>query len=283
MIWLLASIVCNSLLFIILRSYPKFGVDPFRAIVINYFVAGGIAFFWGGLPQAIGEIQHQEWLNHALVTGLLFILVFILISRTAILSGVSVAGVANKMSFVLPLGVSVLIFNESISGWAIAGMIIALFSVVLVSVKPDNPPDLKGVGLLLAILVFIGSGIIDGLVNYVFHVYFPRGGAGPYISISFLTAGTAGAIWMVLNKMEPGRKEILGGIVLGIPNFFSILSLMNALGDGFITSGLLYPINNVGIVLASALGGLFLFREKFSRMNTLGIALAILAIFLVTL
>ena len=80
-----------------------------------------------------------------------------------------------------------------------------------------------------------------------------------------------------------GTRNIVAGIVLGVPNYFSILFLIKALQNKNFESSTLFTINNVAIVIVSTLVGLFLFKENFSLKNKIGIALAVVGIVLVTI
>jgi multidrug transporter EmrE-like cation transporter len=73
-------------------------------------------------------------------------------------------------------------------------------------------------------------------------------------------------------------RSVAGGIILGVPNYFSIYAITKALDSGIVQSSVLYPINNMGIVICSAIGAVLLFREKLSWMNWTGIAISVLAI-----
>ena len=78
-------------------------------------------------------------------------------------------------------------------------------------------------------------------------------------------------------------KNILGGVVLGIPNYFSIYFLVLALRSGVLESSGIFTVNNVAIVMLSTLTGIVLFRERLLRKNWIGIVLAVISIFLVAL
>ena len=76
-------------------------------------------------------------------------------------------------------------------------------------------------------------------------------------------------------------KNIIGGIILGIPNYISIVYLLKALGTDGIESSTAFTVNNVGIVVLSTLLGLFLFHERLSLKNWLGVFIAVLSVYLV--
>ena len=89
-------------------------------------------------------------------------------------------------------------------------------------------------------------------------------------------------IAIIKNKMKITGKSILGGIVLGIPNYFSLYYLIKMLDSEVFESSTIFTIHNVAIVMVSTLVGIVFFKEKISIRNGIGIALALTAIFLVT-
>ena len=103
----------------------------------------------------------------------------------------------------------------------------------------------------------------------------------------FGCAALIGMIILILKGLNGtlnfNLKNILGGIVLGLVNYYSIYYLMKALQFKDLESSTLFTLNNVSIVMVTTLIGLLLFKESISKKNWLGITLAIAAILLVTL
>lgn len=285
MFWLLVSILTNSALLLILKSFSRFGVNTLHGIVVNYITAGGLGLLIFGMPVSLSEIPAQEWAWMPPVLGLLFISIFRLIAMTAQEMGIATATVANKMSLVIPVAFSLFFFHEKLSALQFTGMGLTLLAVYLTSVPAANGEEKSKRKIWLPVFVFIGSGIIDAIINYagknnvsVAHLPF-------FISLAFLSAFVIGILivgWQVIFKKEKIQgKSILAGIVLGIPNYFSIYGITRALESDFMPGAALYPVNNIGIVLVSALCGLLIFREKLSKLNWLGIGISVAAIALI--
>ena len=78
-------------------------------------------------------------------------------------------------------------------------------------------------------------------------------------------------------------RNVIGGIVLGVPNYFSIYFLLRALQNETLDSASIFTLNNVAIVMFSTLLGILIFKEKISAKNWGGIALAVVSIMLVAL
>lgn len=282
MIWLLLSVVCNAMLFVVLRSYSHFNVKPFPALVVNYFTAGLCGFLVPGTITSFLNVQESEWFLPALGTGAVFISVFVLVSRAANTLGISTASVANKMSFVMPVMVGIWIFGEELNFIRVMAFLLAAVAVVLVSMKKQNDPEKNwSSGLGLGLLVFLGSGLVDAIVSYMQQTYFMEGGFIPYVSLSFLSAGTIGVVILILQRVEPGKKEIRGGILLGLPNFISIACMMAALGEKLIDSGVLFAVSNMGVVILSTFSSILFYRERLSALNWIGLSLGSVAILLI--
>src|SRR5688572_1160500 len=99
---LLLSIVFSTMLFVILRLFPKMKVITFNGIVVNYFVAATWSFIVSG--KTFGEAMPETGLLPViLIMGSLFISVFFITGLTTQRTGVAVAAVASKMSMVIPV------------------------------------------------------------------------------------------------------------------------------------------------------------------------------------
>jgi drug/metabolite transporter (DMT)-like permease len=139
---------------------------------------------------------------------------------------------------------------------------------------------------LFPVFVFLGSGIIDALVNYANkRLIHSEKETALFSALLFFVAGLIGLLGLLylifIKKHRFQVKSILGGILLGIPNFFSIYFILKALETNFLDSSSLYAVLNVLIVILSALVGYSLFAEKLNKINLFGIVMAIIAIILI--
>jgi drug/metabolite transporter (DMT)-like permease len=284
MFFLLTGIICNIILLIILKSFKKFGVAAFPAIVVNYFVAGSFSLLFTS-PKSVYLDATHLWLPAALL-GILFVSVFFLISLTTDKIGVSAASVANKMSVAIPVILAFIIYGDSITWLKIVGIILAMLSVIFVSASDKKETREKKPNYLLPAAVFIGSGVIDALVNYVQKKIVQNDvETACMVGLFFFAAGTFGILGFLLfykdKKNLNYKKTLLAGIILGTPNYFSIYFVMRAISCDIMQSSVLYPIVNVGVVLGSTLTAFLFFSEKLSLKNWAGIVLSVAAIALI--
>ena len=284
MLDLALSILCSSLIFVIFKLFDVLKIQTLYAIITNYIVActTGLLFYDGEIN--VSQVYETNWFWGTLALGVLFIIVFNIMAKTSQEVGVSVASVATKMSLVIPVLIGVILYKETLSTLKIVGIILALAAVYFASVK-DSTVKLSKKTLVLPILVFLGSGIIDASINYfretkLTSVEFPI-----FSATVFAAAAFTGLIFILLKAikqpLKTNFKNILGGIALGIPNYFSIFFLLRALQNDQLNSASIFTINNVAIVMFSTLLGIVLLKEKLIPKNWAGIALAVISILLV--
>lgn len=286
MIYLLLSILFSSGIFVIFKYFGIYKVDTFKAIFVNYIVALTIGFSFAEKSFSVLEIPNQPWFLGAVFLGGLFVSIFFVMAMTAQKNGVSVASVAGKMSVVIPVLFGVFLYNESVTILKIVGIIIALIAVYLASVKEVKTTH-KKTSLLFPVLLFFGSGVIDTTLKYIEVTFVPKEEVAIFSGSLFGIAGCFGLIVLLIKaikKRSPfGVKNIIAGVALGVPNYYSIVFLIKALQTEGIESSTLFTINNVGIVIVSTLVGILLFKEQFSFKNKIGVALAIVGIVIVAL
>jgi drug/metabolite transporter (DMT)-like permease len=102
----------------------------------------------------------------------------------------------------------------------------------------------------------------------------------------FATAATIGIItetaMVLLKKTQLHWRNLVAGICLGVPNFFSIYYLIRFLNSGFMHSSAAIPVLNIGILVAATLAAILFFREKINAQRIVGLALSIIAILLIS-
>ena len=287
MIYLLLSIIASTIIFIIFKLFEKFNINILQAIVVNYCIAftTGILAYKGTIT--ISQLPNLDWFYYTLVLGALFIIVFNLMAITTQRSGLSVVAVATKMSVVIPVLFGLLYYNENLGAIKLFGIGIALIAVYLTSNKSDQRTVINRKLIVLPILVFVGSGIIDTSIKFLEDAYVANNDVPLFSAIIFLAAAIIGFIIIIIQVMSGSFKfefkNVIAGICLGVPNYFSIYFLVKTLRSDILESSGIFAINNVSIVTLSTFAGIFLFKEKLIRKNWIGIGLAILSIILISI
>ena len=288
MLILFTCILLNSLIGVVFKLFEKFGVDNFQAIVVNYLVCVLTATAVSNGNPIPASLLLQPWIGFALGLGVLFIFVFNLFALTVQKTGIMVSTIFQKMSLVAPSLIAILIFHETSSVTKWAGIAISLMAIVLLSYnsEKENKSSLNTHHVwIYPLLTFIGSCIIDSSIYLVQKNNLVTEGDIGFVASLFLFAGLTGLIILIIRIIKGQTvirtKNIIAGVCLGIPNFFSIYLLLLALQQGW-EGSVVFPINNVGVLVLAAFFGIVLFKEKLNGFKLAGFILSLLAIFFIT-
>lgn len=285
MIYLVLSVLSSTIIFITFKLFARFGINRLHAIVVNYFTAGLCGIIAYDASIDLSRIASSEWFLFTLGLGILFITIFNLMAITTQRSGMSVVSVATKMSLAIPIVFGIVYYNESLGLVKLFGILLALFAVYLASIKTKSGLRIARRNLVYPLLVFLGSGIIDTSLKFLEDSYVHQDDVAIFSATIFIAAAFTGIIILLIQGFQ-GRfkfemKNVLGGIVLGIPNYFSVYFLVKALRSDILESSGIFTVNNVAVVMLSTLVGILLFGEKLLPKNWLGIAFAVISIILV--
>lgn len=259
-------------------------------IVFNYITCVITGSLVNGRFPVDSLVVQQPWFTWACVMGTMFIILFNIIAFTAQYLGVAVASVANKLSLVIPFAFSIYLYNEHATVLKITGIIVALIAVFLTCWTGNQQTIVTGrktnlFVLLIPVLLFIGSGLLDTLIKYVEQNYLNDHNKNDYLVTVFAAAAGIGIILLtiqfVLGKQQFSLKAVLMGIGIGIPNYFSIWFLIQVLKQFAENSSSIIPVNNMGIVLCSTLVARIFFNERLSSLNWAGVVLSLGAIALI--
>jgi drug/metabolite transporter (DMT)-like permease len=290
MIYLIGSIVLTSYLTLSFKVCEKYNVSIFQAIVFNYITCVITGSIVNGAFPVNAEVIHQTWFHWALVMGILFISIFNIVGMTAQKISVAVASVANKLSLIIPVVLSVYLYHETVKGWKLFGVILALIAVILTCYQPrktgnENKNENGNWKYILPIALFLGSGFLDALINHVQQNYVTEENSNAYLISGFLSAAIIGTLYLEYQYLTGKQvflfKNLFAGILIGIPNYFSIWCLVRFLKQSPWQSSASIPVNNMGIVLFSSVMAWLLFKERLSAINWVGILLSLVAIYFI--
>lgn len=280
MLYFLSAIFFSTLIVVLFKLFGKFKVNIIPAIVLSYVIAAGFGIANNYKQINIEEVFQASWFEFALINGIFFILVFVIFAFSTQKVGIALTSVSSKMSVIIPVLSGVLLLSDSPGFIKIAGIGIALLAFYL-TFRKKKSGGTQPKALLFPALLFFGTGINDSVIKFAEEQYM-NDSQEIYLSIVFLTALICGFFLLFISrawKQGFGVKEVIGGILLGLCNWFSTIFLIHAMG--FFDSSVIFPVFNAAIVSNSALIGFLAFGEKLRPINWAGIALAVLAIALI--
>ncbi len=284
MLYLILAIVFSTGVFVAMRLFERFKLDNHQALMWNYVFAAGTGFLMCKQLDTPAQLVDEPWFGLSILTGFWFIFTYLLMTASTQRSGVTVTSLSSKLSVVLPTLAGVVLFSEKLNFVATMGIVLALVALVLVvGGKNTTNKDIK-INWLLPVLIFFGTGTGDILMKLteqqntsddmsfmIAFIYF----------IAMLFGILIVAHDLIRGKSKWQWKNAIGGIGLGVINFFSTFCVYQAMRC--FDNVVLFPIYNIGVVSLTALTGWLLFEEKLTWKNYLGLAIAIIAVILITL
>ncbi len=289
MLSLLLTIIATACIFLAFKSFMVFGMNSLQAIIVNYFVCvlSGFIYLRNEIHFLFESEGIKTWHLLGVGLGLLFILTFLRMSRTAQEISVSASSMASKLALVIPVLFSLIIIQRSAKDYDLinyAGIVLTIPALILASWPEKSVNNEKLLSrIALPLSVFILSGIIDTCLNY-FNSLFEHDPAFIFFPVLvFFSAATFGSIYALSNertRIKIKRKSIIGGIYLGVPNFFSLYFLLDTLKIFNQDGAFIFPFSNLGTILLASLGAYFLFKEKMNAIRMTGLVLSCLALFL---
>ena len=286
MVDILLTILAFNVLIIFFKLFDKFGIDNLQALIVNYFVAGFCGLYFSELEFSLIEILHASWIYHASIIGILFVVTFNLYAIGTQKVGIAITTIANKLSLFVPVGMALVLYpDEELTYIKAIGFILAIVGIYFSSTKKKKLSFDKRY-LWLIILVFVGQGIADTIFNNAQKTVVDEEDAGLFFMCLLLIAGISGILIFlgksIKKKPKIKFKNLIAGAIFGIPNFASLIFFFRALETSGFEASQVFPVVSMGVVVGSALVGLFLFKEKLTLMNWLGLGFAVVSIFLIT-
>lgn len=290
MLNLILSVLLSVAWFVIFRFFRTFKVDTFPAVVVNYCVCvlTGLAVF--GWKDTLGKFDEaSHWAIYAFMLGSFFITTFYLTAYAIQKIGVTLTTVSAKISLVLTVCVNLFILQTASKIFDIfnyLGIILAIVAIILSSIQPKTDENItQKPSILLPFIVFGLTALVDISINTINAIYVKPSQSTLFSILTFASAAFIGVVILSFQLIKGQRKmtkrEWIGGFCLGVPNFFSLFYLLKALQDFKNDGAFLFPIFNIAIILVSSIFAVIVFKEKLSKLNLLGLSMAILSIFLI--
>ncbi|MDB5135386.1 MAG: transporter [Mucilaginibacter sp.] len=279
MFYVFLSICFSVVVSIFLKLARRYQIDVFQAITWNYSIA--ILLTWVIYRPQLPHLQAAPLLNYTLL-GFLFPALFIVIAAAVKNTGIVRTDVAQRLSLFIPLVAAFLLFGEKPTLIRVIGIALG-FAAIICSIpwgKRDLNGRKSGNSWIYLLVVFVGMGVIDILLKQV--AAFKAVPFATSLFIIFILAFVISLLRLFYllstKKIKFSWPHIVFGWILGIANFGNILFYIKAHQVLANNPSIVFSAMNIGVITLGTIVGLFVFKERLSRLNKAGIVLAIIAI-----
>jgi drug/metabolite transporter (DMT)-like permease len=280
MLFLILSIICSVTVGVIFKVARKYTISHTQIVAWNYVFACMLCYVSFGPDLNTVETTAPWWLY--ITIGILLPSIFLFLAASIKHMGIVKTDAAQRLSLFIPILAAWLLFKEQFSILKISAFVLAIPALLLILTKnTENTKNKWG----YPAVVLIGFGVIDILFKQI-ATYTSL----PYITSLFVILGIAMTIMITVVAYEVVFKNvtvkihniIFGGLV-GIFNFGNILFYLKAHQEFSKSPSTVFAGMNMGVIIMGSVVGVLIFKEKLSRMNFIGLFLALIAIVLIVL
>jgi len=282
MIYIILSICCSVTVAVLLKLAKRYQISIIQAVTVNYFAALTLCFFFFK-PDIELVSSAAPW---PIYTALAILLptIFLFLGASVKSLGIVKTDIAQRLSLFIPILAAYFIFKEDFNDLKIVGLAVGFVAIFLTFLRKSNP-DQKTGNLIYPVMVFIGFGTIDVLFKQI-ALYKEL----PYTTSLFTVFCMAFALSLVIvtimtisGKIKLQLVNLACGLILGFFNFGNILFYLKAHKALSQNPSTVFAAMNLGVIIVGTLIGVAVFKEKLTKINYIGIILAIAAVICITL
>ncbi len=274
------TVFCSTSIALILKYNDTKSGNAILLLAGNYLVASVISLFFYYFDK-----ESQASTTSLMISagfGMIFVLAFFAFTKAVNIAGTALATISSRLSVIVPVILSIILFNESPNIFHLTGFAFTLVTLYFfyLTLRKNKARDISLKDYLYLAAVLLGVGIADFGMKMFEQIR-------PMQEKSFFLAGIFGfafiysfAVHLVQRKSFDSKAFIRGNL-LGIPNMFSSFFLIAALSE--IKAIIVYPVVNIGIITLTALGAYLIWREKLNPYGIAALILGLLSIVLLSL
>jgi len=278
-LFLLLSSCCSLAIVHLLKVTETGSYRTLNTLTVNYLVGGTVALLFGwenGEFHWFGS-DGRILLLFTVFIGAIFIANFLVYSKSVHSNGMGVSVTTMRLSLMVPVLLSILIYNETVTFFKIAGLVLVILAIGLLVPKKRNVQFRNIHAGWLLVILFLFSGLADASLKIYEEDFSLQINELWFMGGIFLSAFLMGLFFCAARKgpLFTGR-ELLAGTLIGIPNLYSSIFLIYALKE--IDGAVAYPVVNVLNVVGGTILGRWFWKDHVSRLQWIGITVALIAI-----
>ncbi|MCJ7687708.1 MAG: SMR family transporter [Clostridiaceae bacterium] len=213
-----------------------------------------------------------------IIGGAFFFLSFLYYQKSVKENGASISGTFGKLGILVPMIFSIIFWKEIPKAIQWVGIVIALFSIIFANISHDENKS-TSINLTL-ILLFLFGGMAE-FQNKLFQKYALIEYKDLFLFVIFITAFLFSLYFVIKSDKIVMKRDLLMGMLVGIPNLFSSYFLIMALNS--IPTTIAFPVYSAGSIIFISIGEVVLYKEKLSKKNEIAIVLVIIALILINI
>ena len=278
MFYLILAIASSMLVSVCMRLSEGRAKNNISMLAVNYAMCSVMSLLYAG---SVNLFPSENGLGFALllgvVSGAMYLGSFMLLQWNIRVNGVVLPATFMKLGVIVPTLTSILAFGEMPRAAQVAGIVLAIAAILLIQLEKGGGKVKNALGL---VILLIAGGSTDVLSK----IYEEMGSAAlsdQYLLYTFFVALVLCALVAVYKKQTLSISDIVFGLLVGVPNYFSARFLLLSLSA--VPAVIAYPSYSVGTIVLIALVGKVFFKERLSRRQLVAMGVILAALILLNL
>lgn len=276
MLSLCLGILSSALVSVIMRLSSSRVKNNLGMLTMNYIVCSLLAALFCEVHR-FGEPGLPTALSLGGINGVLYLAGFVLMQINIPRNGVVLSSIFQKLGLLVPIVISVCFYRELPSLAQGTGFLLAVAAIIVMNYRKDGGnADFK--------LGLFGMLLACGMAEAMSKVFKEAGSPAlepQFLLFTFASAMLLCFLCMIAKHQRIGLAELLFGILIAVPNFFSSKFLLGALES--LPAVIVFPVFSVGTILAVTLAGVLAFRERITKQQWIAIAMILVALVLLNI
>lgn len=271
MSYLILATLCSASMAIGLRLSEKYSKNQYGILVGNYIVCIALSFFslpdWNLFPEGASIAA-----GAGIANGIIFISTMLLMQMNIKRNGAVLASTFSKLGILIPVCFSVFLFGEKPTFVQMIGIILVAAAILMINREKESGNAEFKMGLLF---LTVSSGMADGM-SKVFEQIGERQYDRLFLLYTFCTAFLLSLVPLFKSKQRINWMDLLGGLMVGIPNYFSTWLLLASVTR--LPAYFVYPSFSVGTILVVSFVSVLLLKDRLTRRQVYGCGLILCAL-----
>lgn len=281
MLYIVLSICCSVCVAVFLKIARRFDMSIQQIINWNYLSALSLCYL--AFTPTSESINHAAPWKFYLPLMVLLPTVFVVMALSVKYVGIVKTDIAQRLSLFIPIIASVFIFHETIGILKLIGLSVGFLAIFLTLNKYSEDSN-KTKMWIFPLIVLLGFGVIDILFKQI-----ALNASIPFTTSlfvifcgAFLIATLITICSLIAKRTKLAAKNFFFGMLLGVLNFGNIFFYLKAHKALSSNPSTVFATMNFGVIILGSFIGILFFKEKISKINYIGIALALLAVVIIT-
>ena len=274
MIYLILAILSSASVGVIMRLSERKVKANISMLAVNYIICFLCAGAFSGLGNMLPiGVEGLPWtLGISVFNGFFYLSGFVFLQSCIKKNGVVLSTTFIKLGLLVPMVISIVLFKEAPTVLQITGFIITILSIILMNYEKDEAAGKFSFSLILLLLA---GGSCDAM-SKVFEELGNPVLENQFLFYTFICAFLMAAGLAMFRKEKPGKIDVLYGILIGVPNYFSARFILRALTQ--ISAVIVYPTYSVGTIIVVTLVGMLFFKEKLGKKQKIALTAILIAL-----